>query len=245
MDRGQQLDAILASLPAILMNIAPYDRATADEAVDHLGTDPADRERLHAWLYGIAIDYRTLTLGDLDRPRSAEIFDALQTIADCSRQMHTAMATLAIARMTAPADFSANEDCRRAIYPLVADRVLRHTDQQACEWKDSGFEEPLFGLFGRLSREFSPLADKFAVDDFRESTRPDHPALVKVIGQLGNMWHQETGRPPSAQRAGGRPDYVPPFVRFVRAFAPVAGIDPKITVARIARLLSLVPATAV
>lgn len=244
MDRGQQLDAILASLPAILMNMAPYDRARADEAIDHLGADPADRERIHTVFYGFAIDYRFLTMGELDRPRSVEIVEALRTIVQCSRQMHIAMATLAIARMTAPADLSPNEDCRRAVYPAVANRVLQHTDQQEFEWKDSGFEEPLFGLFGRLAREFAPLANMFGVDDFRESTRPDHPALVKLITQLGNVWKDTTKRPPSAQRAGGQPDYVPPFVRFVRTFAPVAGIDPKIPVTRVARLLALFPTPA-
>ena len=230
------------ALTSLLTGSLAYDREAGDEAINLLGVDdPAEREELHTQLYAFAVGFRNVAMGKIKRPRSGEIVDALRVIPEYCNKLHGAMATLLVARMTAPEGCGPNEQLRREIYPLVADTVLRFTDQQAFEWK-GGFEDPLFGLFGRLARDFAPLSDLFTSDDFRETTRPDHPALVKLIGQLGDLWLRETGRVPRAHGAGGRPDYVPPFVRFVRTFAPVAGLSANMPTKKIGRLLSLSPA---
>lgn len=232
-DHPRHIIQTLISFPAA------YDRAAGNLAIDVLGNiAPADRERIHAFLLAYALQYRIVRLGEVARPGGREIIDALNIIAKAAGQIDRAMTVLRRARQTANEGCGDAEDCRWALFPFVVDAFQRAMRVQQTDWV-GGYEDPLTGAFGSIADEITGLANRFDVADVRDATRTQHPGLTELIGLLAGLYSEWTGKAASAQQPGDRPDYRSPFVRFVHAFAPLAGIDPELSAKTIARALAL------
>jgi hypothetical protein len=216
-----------------------YDRKVGNRVIDMLGvTGVGDRESIHALLLAYALQYRFIRLGEVARPGGREIIDALNLLAHAAGQIDGALTVLRCARQTANQGCGDAEDIRWALFPLVTDAFQRAMRIEQSEWH-GGLEDPLAGGFGDAAVEIRALTTRFEVADVREPTRSQHPAMTELIGSLGALYRDRTGRPASAQQPGDRPDYCSPFVRFVRTFAPLAGVESDLPTKTIARALSL------
>ena len=226
---------------AALLNSDQTIFETGRPAADELGvTDPARRHVIIVRLAAIAANYRHVGMGNASRPRAAEVKVALDVAAAGARQLEGAMATLLRARLTAIDDISDEDNCRRVAFAAATEAIMMTMGLGRPEWL-GGVENPLAGRMDSLATALEKLAGQFSSGDFRESTRPTHPAAATLIYHLAEIYSVETGKAASAHVSGNRPEYVPPFVRFVRAFAPVVGLDPEISAKSIARLLVVYP----
>jgi len=226
-------------LQAVMAITAGYDRRAGDRALDLLGSaGAAHREELHSWLLAFAIEFRLINLGEIARPRGREIVDALSAIVKGAEQIDAGLTVLRRARQTAIQGRGDADDYRLALFPLTVSAIQRSFQLNEAEWL-GGFEDPLTGAFGQMAGEVKEIASRFSVDDVAGPARVVHPALVQAVGQLGELYEQETGKKPSASRTGDRPDYQVPFERFVQAVTSILGIDPPPTAAVIGRALKL------
>lgn len=233
-------DTSLATIAALL-GLPPYNEAAGEKALDLLpGLCPSERPRLHAWFAAISWRFRAEQLGNAARPRAVEIVDAIRSAAAAARQMDAALSVLQRARLTAREGASASENCRRFALPSVVDAVQAGFRLERAEWH-GGYEDPLSGAFDRIASAIEDLGSRFTREDFREPTRPDHPGLVDLIVGLAEIWREMTGKRASAHKASGTVEYVPPFVRFVRAYAPIADVPPDLSAKTVARILSHSP----
>ncbi|BAI95827.1 hypothetical protein Sj15T_01660 [Sphingobium sp. TA15] len=207
-----------------ITGILPFSETECAPALDAIGVaDPADRARLSAFLIGYALEYRFVSLGEVSRPRGREIIDALGNVAKAAQQIDDALLVLRRARQTAFEGGGAREDYRQALFPMMVESVQAAFRLPRTEWK-GGFEDPLTGGFAQIADAAADLADRFTVEDVRAPTRQQHPGLTLLILRLAGMYEEWTGRRPTAAQNSEQPEYRTPFVRFVHAFAPLAGV---------------------
>ncbi|WP_099186223.1 hypothetical protein [Sphingobium fuliginis] len=214
------------------------DLLTAGEtALDILGVAHPDRRALlHGYFEAWASEYLIVNKGTVARPRARDITRAVNDIEQAARLINRALALLLAARQTAWTDGDDTENCRRAIFPLIAEQIrvavgMPNTDaagEPVTNW-DGGYEDPLGGVFSRMAYRVRAVGPRFETADFHGVDRSRHPALVILICRLGGVFEVETGRKPAAPRSGDRPAHQSQFERFVRAFAPIAGIEDKIS----------------
>lgn len=224
---------------------APDDpHAACETSLDMLGiASGEDRTTAAAYLVGFAIEYLCISIGHISRPRGRELRDALASIAKSARQIEADLIVLRYGRQTANEDGGGGEEQRRALFPLVVGIFQNAIGMQPHEWR-GGFEDPLAGMFSRISSETGKIAAWYDEDRIADPTRIQHPGLTRLILRLANIYEDWTGRHPTAPHPGDRPDYQSPFVRFVHAFAPMAGIEsgpPAKTIARALVVYSRLP----
>ncbi len=199
--------------------IRPFDLSRAEEdaierAADCLKISDQRREDAISQLAWAAFLFKAR---QVDAPRMAEIEAAVAGLISALRSAHSHLATLYNAALTLEAD------PQRA--PIVG---LLHQELAPLALPDA----PI----GLVTIPFGPHHERFAeranaiesrsrellgagVTSARE--RKD-AALVRLIGELGELWSHYTGRKPSP--SGNRHVAMQsPFVRFVAAFWPAVG----------------------
>ncbi|MFC4594284.1 hypothetical protein [Sphingobium tyrosinilyticum] len=208
-----------------------------ETALDILGVvDRGRRDLMHGYFEAWASEYLIINKGNVARPRARDITRAVNDIEQAARLIDRALALLLAARQTAWTDGDDTENCRRAIFPLMAEEIraamgMPNTDEKGepvINW-DGGYEDPFAGVFRRMAYRVRTVGARFETADFHGVDRSRHPALVILICRLGGVFEVETGRKPAAPRSGDRPAHRSQFERFVRAFAPIAGIEGKVS----------------
>ena len=219
----------------------PLDQAACDAALDLLGvTDSDDRARVSTFLQACAVKYQFASLGDISRPRGSELKEALASIAKAAKQIDGSLIVLRRARQTAMPDGGLGEEHREALFPLVVDAIQRSMGLPRSHWR-GGFEDPFFGAFGRIAEEVGRLSAWFDEDYVKEPTRSQHPGLTVLVLELAHVFEEWTGKRPTAAQPSGRKSYRAPFVRFVHAFGPMAGVAKQLPAKTIAKALRLYP----
>lgn len=217
--------------------------AACEATLDMLGiTGAENRATVAAHLVGIAIEYLCISIAHISRPRGRELRDALVSISKSARQIEADLVVLRYGRQTAD-DTEADdegEEQRRALFPLAVGVWQRAFGTVAHDWR-GGFEDPLAGIFDRISTETGKLAAWYEEDRIAVPTRSQHPGVVRLIVRLADLHEGWTGRRPSASRAGDRAAYQSPFIRLVHAFGPMAGISEPLPVKTIAKALEVYP----
>jgi hypothetical protein len=218
-----------------------------ETCLDILGvSDPDRRAHLRGYFEAFAQEYWGVNLAGVQRPQARQIVKAMAEMVKSARRMDGALNVLLAARQTAGSDCDDVENCRRVAFPLMAETVMAAVGRPVVDdegepivnW-DGGYENPLAGVFSRMASQLETVAAKFVIADFDGADTRRHPALVKLICKLANIYEVETGRKPVAPRTGDRPEYHSPFERFVRAYAPIAGIERQLTAKLITGALQL------